>query len=149
MQCLTFCRFDGYGVDGDQKIQVQIQDNCKTDCPACSRVCPEAAILFPKYKAGPINGDVVREEDLKPESMKVDISALPGGDIYAALRQRSTTPPDRFSPPRAQSHALMDPHPRRPTPHNRHRRPSPLTLPCHSPGPSAHTSTPTCPRLTM
>jgi len=108
MQCLTFCLFDVYGVDGDQKIQVQIQDNCKTDCPACSRVCPEAAILFPKYKAGPINGDVVRDEDLKREAMKVDISALLGGDIYGALRDRSKAARERFSTERDESKALLE-----------------------------------------
>ena len=59
MQCLSFCLFGVYGVDDEKRIQVQNQDNCKTNCPACSRVCPEAAIMFPKYKAGPINGDVV------------------------------------------------------------------------------------------
>jgi len=37
----SFCLFDVYGIDGQQKIQVQNQDNCKTNCPACSRVCPE------------------------------------------------------------------------------------------------------------
>jgi Pyruvate/2-oxoacid:ferredoxin oxidoreductase delta subunit len=52
MQCLSFCLFGVYGVDEEQKIQVQNNDNCKTNCPACSRVCPEAAIMFPKYKAG-------------------------------------------------------------------------------------------------
>ncbi len=63
MQCLSFCLFDVYGVDTGGKIKVQKSHNCKTDCPACSRVCPEVAILFPKYKAGPINGDVVKAED--------------------------------------------------------------------------------------
>ncbi|MEE2792152.1 MAG: ferredoxin family protein, partial [Acidobacteriota bacterium] len=43
MQCLTFCLFDVYGVDKQQQITVQNEDNCKTDCPACSRVCPEVA----------------------------------------------------------------------------------------------------------
>jgi Pyruvate/2-oxoacid:ferredoxin oxidoreductase delta subunit len=74
MQCLTFCLFDVYGVDANDKLTVQNQSNCKTDCPACSRVCPEVAILFPKYKKGPINGDVVRQEDVKREAMKIDIS---------------------------------------------------------------------------
>ena len=87
---------------------MQKQDNCKTDCPACSRVCPEAAILFPKYKAGPINGDVVREEDLQRESMKVDISALLGGDIYGALRDRSAKARKRFSTERDESKALLE-----------------------------------------
>src|SRR5690606_26323096 len=53
MQCLSFCLFGVYGVDPDGRIQAQQQDHCKTNCPACSRVCPEAAIMFPKYKAGP------------------------------------------------------------------------------------------------
>src|SRR5262245_40628465 len=57
MQCLSFCLFDVYGVSADKKIQVQNQSNCKTDCPACSRVCPEVAIMFPKYRHGPINGE--------------------------------------------------------------------------------------------
>ena len=64
--------------------------------------------MFPKYKAGPINGDVVREEDLKNESMKVDISALLGGDIYAALRNRSSSARERFSSERDESKALLE-----------------------------------------
>lgn len=106
MQCLTFCLFDVYGVSKEKKIEVKNPINCKTDCPACSRVCPEVAILFPKYKAGPINGDEVREADLQREKMKVDISALLGGDIYAALRQRSTDAKARFSKERDEKRAL-------------------------------------------
>ncbi|HVS66563.1 MAG TPA: ferredoxin family protein [Thermoanaerobaculia bacterium] len=108
MQCLSFCLFDVYGVDDDSKIQVQNQSNCKTNCPACSRVCPEAAIMFPKYKSGPINGDVVREEDLDRESMKVDISSLLGGDIYSALRNRQREARERFSTERDESRALLE-----------------------------------------
>jgi Pyruvate/2-oxoacid:ferredoxin oxidoreductase delta subunit len=108
MQCLTFCLFEVYGVDGKDKIQVQNQSNCKTDCPACSRVCPEVAILFPKYKAGPINGDVVRQEDVKREAMKVDISALLGGDLYASLRNRQADARKRFSTERDASKALLE-----------------------------------------
>ena len=68
----------------DGKIQVRNQDNCKTECPACSRVCPEVAIMFPKYRHGPINGDEVNADDIRREAMKVDISALLGGDVYSA-----------------------------------------------------------------
>ena len=107
MQCLSFCLFDVYGVSED-KIQVQNQSNCKTDCPACSRVCPEVAILFPKYKNGPINGDVVRQEDIQREAMKVDISALLGGDLYGSLRQRQTEARQRFSTERDESKALLE-----------------------------------------
>lgn len=108
MQCLTFCLFDVYGVDGKQEITVQNESNCKTDCPACSRVCPEVAILFPKYKSGPINGDVVREEDIQREAMKVDISTLLGGDLYGSLRTRQDSARKRFSTERDESRALLE-----------------------------------------
>ena len=108
MQCLSFCLFGVYGVDEQQRIQVQNNDNCKTNCPACSRVCPEAAIMFPKYKAGPINGDVVSNADLQREKMKIDISALLGGDVYAMLRERSEKAKSRFSKERDADKALKE-----------------------------------------
>jgi Pyruvate/2-oxoacid:ferredoxin oxidoreductase delta subunit len=108
MQCLSFCLFGVYGVDAERRIQAQNHDNCKTNCPACSRVCPEAAIMFPKYKAGPINGDVVRDEDLQREKMKVDISALLGGDVYSLLRDRSEKARSRFSKERDSDKALKE-----------------------------------------
>jgi len=108
MQCLTFCLFDVYGVDADKQITVQNEDNCKTDCPACSRVCPEVAILFPKYKKGPINGDLVREQDIQREAMKVDISTLLGGDLYGSLRTRQREARRRFSTERDESKALLE-----------------------------------------
>src|SRR5204863_8521030 len=108
MKCLTFCLFAVYGVSPEKQIRVQNPSSGKTDCPACSRVCPEVAILCPKYKMGPINGDEVREEDIHREKMKVDISALLGGDIYAALRQRSAGAKERFAKERDEKRALQE-----------------------------------------
>ncbi len=108
MQCLSFCLFGVYGVDDENRIQAQNHDNCKTNCPACSRVCPEAAIMFPKYKAGPINGDVVSDKDLNREKMKIDISALLGGDVYSLLRERSEKAKSRFSKERDSGKALNE-----------------------------------------
>ncbi len=108
MQCLSFCLFDVYGVDADSQIQVKNPDKCKTNCPACSRVCPEVAILFPKYSAGPINGDEVKTEDVQREKMKVDVSALLGGDIYSMLRDRHKKAESRFSKERDEGKALKE-----------------------------------------
>jgi NAD-dependent dihydropyrimidine dehydrogenase PreA subunit len=108
MQCLSFCLFDVYGVSADQKIQVQNQNNCKTECPACSRVCPEVAIMFPKYRHGPINGEEINSDDVRREAMKVDISALLGGDVYSALRDRSARAKSRFSKERDDDRALKE-----------------------------------------
>jgi Pyruvate/2-oxoacid:ferredoxin oxidoreductase delta subunit len=108
MQCLSFCLFGVYGVDKESRIQVQNNDNCKTNCPACSRVCPEAAIMFPKYRSGPINGDAVSAADLNREKMKIDISALLGGDVYSMLRARSEKNKSRFSKERDEGKALAE-----------------------------------------
>ena len=108
MQCLSFCLFDVYGVSQEGRIQVRNQDNCKTECPACSRVCPEVAIMFPKYRHAPINGDRVNQDDMRREAMKVDISALLGGDVYSLLRDRSAKAKSRFSKERDDQRALKE-----------------------------------------
>lgn len=108
LQCLSFCLFDVYGMSPEHRIEVRNQDNCKTNCPACSRVCPEVAILFPKYGGGPINGAPVSERDAAREKVKVDISALLGGNIYASLRERSAAAKSRFSMERSPDKALEE-----------------------------------------
>ena len=97
-QCLGFCLFGVYGVDSDGRVQVQHPENCKTDCPACARVCPSVAVIFPKYGQGPINGDEVRDEDVKRDTVGVDLGTLiGGGDVHAALRARSRQAKERFA----------------------------------------------------
>jgi NAD-dependent dihydropyrimidine dehydrogenase PreA subunit len=108
MQCLSFCLFDVYGVDAAQRIRVDNPEKCKTNCPACSRVCPEVAILFPKYGAAPINGAEVDAADVEREKMKIDVSALLGGDIYSLLRERHERAASRFSKERDESKALKE-----------------------------------------
>ena len=56
LECLDFCLFGVYGVDSLERILVENQDQCKKGCPACSRVCPEQAIIFPEYKTAAIAG---------------------------------------------------------------------------------------------
>jgi Pyruvate/2-oxoacid:ferredoxin oxidoreductase delta subunit len=108
MQCLSFCLFDVYGVSAEHTLRVENPANCKVNCPACSRVCPEVAIMFPKYHAGPIDGGPVSDADVHREKMKVDISALLGGDIYAKLRERSADAKARFSKERSADQALAE-----------------------------------------
>ncbi len=48
--CLQFCLFGVYALDAEGKVQVRSPDQCKTGCPACARVCPQGAIMFPLYE---------------------------------------------------------------------------------------------------
>jgi NAD-dependent dihydropyrimidine dehydrogenase PreA subunit len=73
LECIDFCLFGVYGIDGQETILVEQPDNCRQGCPACSRVCPENAIIFPQHKAPTIAGS--------PEvggNLKIDLSQLFG-----------------------------------------------------------------------
>lgn len=107
-QCLSFCLFDVFTSEGDGSVRVARPSNCKTGCPACSRVCPEVAIIFPKYDQAPINGAEVRPEHAGREKYKVDISGLLGGDPHAALRRRHADGERRFSAVRDEATALRE-----------------------------------------
>lgn len=90
MECVDFCLFGVYGVDGTENILVEQPDNCRKGCPACSRVCPENAIIFPQHKAPAIAGAQTDGD----EGFKIDLSQLFGAPatgedaIATAARER-------------------------------------------------------------
>lgn len=73
MECIDFCLFGVYGVDNIDTILVEQPDNCRKGCPACSRVCPENAIMFPQHKTPAIAGS-----SEAVASLKIDLSQLFG-----------------------------------------------------------------------
>ena len=52
-QCLQFCLFGVYEKDAAGHLTVAKPDRCKAGCPACSRICPQGAIMFPLYSKDP------------------------------------------------------------------------------------------------
>ncbi|MFM7845383.1 MAG: ATP-binding protein [Planctomycetota bacterium] len=74
MECIDFCLFGVYGVDRFETILVEQPDNCRKGCPACSRVCPENAIIFPQHKSPAIAGSAAESAG----SLKIDLSKLFG-----------------------------------------------------------------------
>lgn len=73
MECIDFCLFGVYGVDNIDTILVEQPDNCRKGCPACSRVCPENAIIFPQHKTPAIAG-----ANESGATLKIDLSQLFG-----------------------------------------------------------------------
>jgi len=85
-KCLSFCLFGVFAkVDG--KVVVRQPHQCKTNCPACARVCPQTAIVFPKYKSAPVNGG--EDQADAPEPAGVDVGELAKKDVYDVLRRRA------------------------------------------------------------
>ncbi len=108
LQCLSFCLFGVYGTSPEGILEVQHEANCKTGCPACARVCPEAAIIFPKYHSGPINGDTANTGELRPEVVQINIPSLLEGDTLQTLRDRNTQTRHRFSKDRDEDQARAE-----------------------------------------
>ncbi len=99
-QCLNFCLFGVYELSKSEQVQVTNPAGCKTNCPACAKLCPHKAIIFPKYSDSPINGDDVDDSQGDSEKTKLDSGAISGDDIYEMLKKRSRTG-QRFEKDRA------------------------------------------------
>ena len=83
MECIDFCLFGVYGVDTLDRILVEEQNSCKKGCPACSRVCPENAIVFPHHKDTGIAG-----ASGEVANLKIDLSGLFGAPDAMELAAR-------------------------------------------------------------
>ncbi len=89
LQCLNFCLFGVYDKTEDNAIIVSRPDRCKNLCPACARVCPAGAVIFPHHNDPIINGS-----ELPPSQANKGFNAVSKGDVYAALRKRSESETD-------------------------------------------------------
>jgi NAD-dependent dihydropyrimidine dehydrogenase PreA subunit len=81
-KCHDFCLFGVYEIE-EKTVKVRHPRNCKINCPACARTCPQKAVIFPKYPKSPINGGLTDEE-----AMGLDTKALYNEALRYRLSQR-------------------------------------------------------------
>ena len=87
-QCANFCLFGVYEITNG-KVHVVNPNGCKNNCPACARICPQTAIVFPKYQqGGAIGGSDQIDEMAEQQRQMQDVNDILGSDIYKALEQR-------------------------------------------------------------
>jgi NAD-dependent dihydropyrimidine dehydrogenase PreA subunit len=89
-QCLSFCLFGVYALAPDGKVVVANPRQCKNNCPACSRICPDVAIMFPKLPEAesPLNGDAITDEAAIKARARINAGEILGADVHAALARR-------------------------------------------------------------
>jgi len=89
LECLNFCLFGVYGMDSADDILIEQPDACRAGCPACSRICPEGAIMFPQHTDPAIAGDA----EASLTGLKLDLSQVFSGadpsDLAVAERDRA------------------------------------------------------------
>ena len=60
--CHDYCLFSVYAREpratAAERVRVAAPLNCKTGCPACARICPEAALIFPFCAEAELNGEI-------------------------------------------------------------------------------------------
>jgi NAD-dependent dihydropyrimidine dehydrogenase PreA subunit len=88
-ECLNFCLFGVFGLDESEQLVVEQPDACRPGCPACARICPEGAIMFPQHDDPAIAGDPAASH----EELKLDLSQLFSGadpkELAEAERRRA------------------------------------------------------------
>lgn len=90
-QCADFCLFGVYE-KAEGQVKVTYPQGCKNNCPACARICPATAIIFPKYKnGGAVGGSDEIDEHAEHKRQAQDIENFLGADIYSALEKRKVT----------------------------------------------------------
>ena len=86
--CEDYCLFSVYAIDRqrplNERIRISSPLNCKTGCPACSRLCPTGALIFPFCAEPVLNGSV---ENPQPRTQEDALTAL-GADPHKVLSER-------------------------------------------------------------
>jgi NAD-dependent dihydropyrimidine dehydrogenase PreA subunit len=94
LQCLSFCPFGVYTIQ-EERVVVTQPANCKNNCPACARICPALAIIFPKSKDSPIDGSEVTAEDMARPRTVPELG--PDADLHSILARRRMKTAGRFA----------------------------------------------------
>lgn len=101
LECLNFCLFGVYSVDGASRPWVEHPEACRPGCPACARICPAGAIMFPQHGDPAIAGDPRAAR----RSLRLDLSQVLRGlgplELAALERARAlgTAAPPAPAPP--------------------------------------------------
>lgn len=87
-QCHAFCLFGAYRREKRGRVQVAEPLNCKQNCPACARICPSVAVIFPLLDEAPFNGEAVDDEASAEAAARVAQEQMMASDPYRMLKAR-------------------------------------------------------------
>jgi len=91
--CADYCLFSVYtteqGQPPNKKICVTVPQYCKIGCPACARICPTGALIFPFCHEPELNGEIADP----PPRTREDLFTALGDDPMRVLAERKNKRP--------------------------------------------------------
>jgi len=98
--CADYCLFSVYAVEQDsppnRKIRVKIPHYCKIGCPACSRLCPTGALMFPFCAEAELNGEIPDPPQRAPEDALATLGDDPMRILAERRNKRRLIDPEKF-----------------------------------------------------
>lgn len=92
--CRDYCLFSVYG--GDAAVHVQAPLNCKTGCPACARLCPESALIFPFCAEAELNGEIGDPARRAPDTLDTALGNDPMRMLAERRNRKRLIDPEKF-----------------------------------------------------
>lgn len=99
--CHDYCLFSVYELSADgkgaERVRVATPLNCKTGCPACARLCPEGALLFPFCHEAELNGEVEQPVPRTRDALAAALGDDPMRVLAERRRQKRLIDPAKFA----------------------------------------------------
>ena len=99
--CHDYCLFSVYGKaeGGAASAQVRVSAplNCKTGCPACARLCPEAAVIFPFCAEAELNGEIAQPARRSREMLAEALGDDPMRVLAERRKKKQLIDPAKFA----------------------------------------------------
>lgn len=98
--CHDYCLFSVYAkaAKGEpaERVRVAAPLNCKTGCPACSRLCPESALIFPFCHEAELNGEVEQPARRTADQLAATLGDDPMRVLAERRKQKRLIDPAQF-----------------------------------------------------
>lgn len=98
--CADYCLFSVYKTDpkreAHERVRIAAPLNCKTGCPACSRLCPTGALIFPFCAEPALNGSVENPQLRTQEDALASLGADPHKVLAERRAKKRLLDPDKF-----------------------------------------------------